>query len=78
MLTFRKEQPACSSSSRHPTTVTALGTIGEVDDSLYHSDSQVSRDFLRDVARGAVVLASDDAAFVTGIAIPTEGGYTCW
>ena len=30
-----------------------------------------------EVARGAVVLASEDANFITGIAMPIDGGYTC-
>ena len=29
-----------------------------------------------EVARGAVFLASDDAAWVTGIALPVDGGLT--
>lgn len=29
-----------------------------------------------DVARMAVVLASDDASLVTGVALPVDGGYT--
>lgn len=28
-----------------------------------------------DVAKGAVFLASDDAAWVTGIGLPVDGGY---
>jgi NAD(P)-dependent dehydrogenase (short-subunit alcohol dehydrogenase family) len=30
-----------------------------------------------DVAGAAFFLASDDAAWVTGIALPVDGGYTC-
>ena len=30
-----------------------------------------------DVARGAVVLAGDDASWCTGIAMPIDGGYLC-
>ena len=30
-----------------------------------------------DVAGAAFYLASDDAAWVTGIALPVDGGYTC-
>ena len=29
-----------------------------------------------DVAKGYVYLASDDAAYATGIALPIDGGYT--
>ena len=29
-----------------------------------------------DVAKGYVYLASDDAAYVTGVALPIDGGYT--
>jgi len=29
-----------------------------------------------DIARVAVFLASEDASFVTGIALPADGGYT--
>lgn len=29
-----------------------------------------------DVARMAVVLASDDASWVTGVCLPVDGGYT--
>lgn len=29
-----------------------------------------------DVAKGYVFLASDDAAYVTGVALPIDGGYT--
>ena len=29
-----------------------------------------------DVAKGFVYLASNDAAYVTGIALPIDGGYT--
>lgn len=32
---------------------------------------------VRDVARGAVVLASEDANFCTGIGLPVDGGYLC-
>ena len=28
-----------------------------------------------DVAKGAVFLASDDAAWVTGVGLPVDGGY---
>jgi NAD(P)-dependent dehydrogenase (short-subunit alcohol dehydrogenase family) len=38
-----------------------LGRLGEPDD----------------VAGAAFYLASDDAAWVTGIALPVDGGYTC-
>lgn len=31
---------------------------------------------VRDVARCAVFLASEDAAYVTGVALPIDGGYT--
>ncbi|MCJ1269542.1 hypothetical protein MMC22_009434 [Lobaria immixta] len=31
---------------------------------------------VEDVARCAVFLASDDAAYVTGVALPIDGGYT--
>ncbi len=30
-----------------------------------------------DVAGAAFYLASDDAGWVTGIALPVDGGYTC-
>ena len=30
-----------------------------------------------DVARGAVVLASEDADFITGVGLPVDGGVTC-
>ena len=30
-----------------------------------------------DVAGAAFFLASDDAAWVTGVALPVDGGYTC-
>lgn len=30
----------------------------------------------QDIARAAVFLASDDAAWVTGIGLPVDGGYT--
>ena len=30
----------------------------------------------QDVAQCAVFLASDDAAYVTGVALPIDGGYT--
>ena len=30
-----------------------------------------------DVAGAAFFLASDDASWVTGIALPVDGGYTC-
>ncbi len=29
-----------------------------------------------DVAKGYVYLASEDAAYVTGVALPIDGGYT--
>ena len=29
-----------------------------------------------DVAQGYVYLASDDAAYITGVALPIDGGYT--
>ena len=29
-----------------------------------------------DVAKGAVFLASDDAVWITGVALPVDGGYT--
>ena len=29
-----------------------------------------------DVAKGYVYLASDDAAYITGVALPIDGGYT--
>jgi NAD(P)-dependent dehydrogenase (short-subunit alcohol dehydrogenase family) len=31
----------------------------------------------QDIARAAVFLASEDAAWVTGIGLPVDGGYTC-
>lgn len=31
---------------------------------------------VEDVAKCAVFLASDDAAYVTGVALPIDGGYT--
>jgi NAD(P)-dependent dehydrogenase (short-subunit alcohol dehydrogenase family) len=31
----------------------------------------------QDVARAAVFLASEDAAWVTGIGLPVDGGYSC-
>ncbi|KAL9104151.1 MAG: hypothetical protein Q9187_008935 [Circinaria calcarea] len=31
---------------------------------------------VNDVARGAVFLASDDAVWITGVALPVDGGYT--
>lgn len=30
----------------------------------------------RDIARAAVFLASEDAAWVTGVPLPVDGGYT--
>jgi NAD(P)-dependent dehydrogenase (short-subunit alcohol dehydrogenase family) len=30
-----------------------------------------------DVAAAVAFLASDDAAFITGVALPVDGGYTC-
>ena len=29
-----------------------------------------------EVARAALFLASDDASFITGVALPVDGGYT--
>lgn len=31
----------------------------------------------QDIARAAVFLASEDAAWITGIGLPVDGGYTC-
>ena len=30
-----------------------------------------------DLAKAAVFLASEDAAWVTGVALPVDGGYSC-
>jgi NAD(P)-dependent dehydrogenase (short-subunit alcohol dehydrogenase family) len=31
----------------------------------------------QDIARAAVFLASEDAAWITGIGLPVDGGYSC-
>lgn len=64
---------------RGPVTKTAMTKIN-------YEDEQVSSEMISmtpwgewgnvvDVAKGAVFLASDDAAWVTGVPLPVDGGY---
>ena len=40
------------------------------------SASHTSRMLLQEIASAAMFLASDHASFVTGVALPVDGGYT--
>jgi hypothetical protein len=54
----------------------------ELHDPTYRAGLEASTPWPRlgtvnDVAAAVVFLASDDAAWITGAALPVDGGYTC-
>ena len=50
-----------------------LGIVREREDALHPLKGM---GFPRDIARAAVFLASEDASWVTGVALPVDGGFT--